>query len=214
MTDAWAQIIVSLIGASVTIYIAWRNHKLNKENEELKEELNDVAYKININLLDANKLQSILTDLMKNTRVERFVMFVAENGGKKPLTFTTAIFEEHKNNMYLMFSMGATSKYVKFRFDNPYLHMLQYIEATHEGMFFRVDDMPESKLKSIYRNEQIKQSGVFFHRREKLTEDKHVILYCSFATHNEQDYTPEEKTLIQLAANQISNLEIKIERHE
>ena len=201
--------VLSFILGGIALYY---KYKKDDAEEDLKDLEDDLKYDVNIRLEDASKLQSLITELMKNTKVDRFLMFIAENGGKAPLTFTSAILETHKNNMYFMLSVGATNRYVKYRFDEPYRKQLQYIESTKSGAYIEVSTMDPCDLKEIYKSENVKHSSIWFHKRQILSEEKHVIIYSSFATHNEVAFTPKEKSMINLVANQLSSLNITISK--
>ena len=188
------------------------------ENQDLKDELtaiqNQIKTDISLSLPEINSLDKIINQLFEKTKVDRFVIFKAENGGVNPLTFTTAILERHSSGMYMMLSLGATKKYIRVRFDPPYKSMLDKIEMDKSLIYLDVEEMQECDLKTFYQEEQVKHSAVSFQARYPLTNDKHIILYYSFATHNEKPYSKKEKSLIRMAAEQIAGLNYRVTIHK
>lgn len=206
----WTEIIVALIGFAGATYGVYYRNKSNQVKAELEEIKAEIKTDVSLSLQDINKLDNAITGLFEKTKVERFIVFKGENGRISPLTFTSAILERHKQNMYFMLSIGATEKYVRVRFDNDYLDMLKDLEYKKGGVYLDVKEMRKSDLKGFYEDEQIHHSCVWFQNRYPLDEDKHIVLYYSFATHSEFEYTEKEKQLIRLAANKIAALNFNV----
>jgi len=195
-----------------TMFGIWLKYFL--ENQDLKDELtaiqNQIKTDISLSLPEINTLDKIINQLFEKTKVDRFVIFKAENGGVNPLTFTTAILERHSSGMYMVLSLGATKKYIHVRFDAPYKSMLDKIEMDKSLIYLDVNEMHDCDLKTFYQEEQVKHSAVSFQARYPLTKEKHVILYYSFATHNEKPYSKKEKNLIRMASEQIAGLNFRV----
>jgi len=210
-SGVWLFLAAFCTGA-FTMFGIWLKYYL--ENQDLKDELtaiqNQIKTDISLSLPEINNLDKIINDLFDKTKVDRFVIFKAENGGVNPLTFTTAILERHSSGIYMMLSLGATKKYIRVRFDAPYKSMLDKIEMDKSLIYLNVEEMQECDLKTFYQEEQVKHSAVSFQARYPLTKDKHIILYYSFATHNEKPYTKKEKSLIRMAAEQIAGLNYRV----
>ena len=208
--------LISLAGVLGTGYFGYLKVIIGREKREIQKELTQIKQEVktdvSLSLPDINTLDTTITELFKKTKVDRFVVFKGENGGLTPLKFTSAILERHEKNMYLMMSIGATEKYIRVRFDNDYLKMLKAVEVNNDGKYLDVKEMPNNDLKGFYLDEQVKHSSIWFQKRYVINEDKHIILYYSFATHSEFKFTAKEKSLIKLAADKIAALSFNVKQ--
>lgn len=199
---------IAIIGAGAA-YIG----KQHLEKRGLKMKVKDLSYSTVFDLMMLNEITHIINNMFNNTTADRFVILTANNG-KYHLRAANAIYEQHNTNgvskTYL--SLGITSRYIDFEFDEPYRNMLKEAEATLNPVFFKTSDMPDCDLRSIYTSEKVTESLVFFISRKTIDNDNDRLFYCSVATHNPSGFTPDHKTFIKAYVDQIK-AKLKDENH-
>ena len=151
-----------------------------------------------------NELKDSVDDAFSVTNSDRFLILSANNG-KYDMNFCTAIYEQHKHTEKVMLSVGATNKYVDFKFDDKYRQMLKQIEF-QDSMVLEVDKMEESDLKTIYQSESVTQSKISFLLRVKIDDENDKIYYCSFATHNKDGYSKEDLLILKASVYKMKSI--------
>lgn len=204
-------ILIALIGMIGVIVTAGANYykiyndnkSLEKTNAELNLELEDLSLKTVMDLVTTNKIQQIVLDMFKKTKVDRFLILIATNG-KTELKYATVIFEMHDSIPEAIYSYGAASRYVKFKFDEHYRDSLRYIEK--EGfMNIDVNSLPDNvAIKDIYKMEKIKHSKWMFFKRMPINKDNDRLFFGSAATHSDEPYTNEERIVIRYTRDLIN----------
>lgn len=195
-------IIVALISAFSALGIALIPYFL-KKREDKKEKSKSLD--VDVELFKFNDLKEAVDNILFTTKADRFLILMANNG-KEEMRFATAIYEQHKNNQELSFSIGATNKYIKIEFDDEYRHMLK--EAEKEVVFrMNVKNMKDSLLKNIYLTEKVTQSNCYFLRRyaDYKTENKDLLLFCTLASHSEELYDVFDETKFKTFIDYIKN---------
>jgi hypothetical protein len=194
--------IASIITAIISYKAALRSARLKMEKE--KHPLQKANFMIT--LKSFTEISEHVIEAFSRTKADRFLILTAHNG-KDHLRFASVIYEQYddsKNNARLSF--GAVSKYVNFEFDEHYRKMLKEVEVN--GLVeLDVSKMPESDLKNVYKNEQVRHSKVYFINRIKNydSRDNDLLIYSTFATHNDNEFTAGEKITLRTA---ISNIKI------
>lgn len=167
-----------------------RNKSTNQKSNELFDKLEILNVKENLyrdkenqrmmdnnmSVLQNQKLSGdIINEVIMNTDVERFVLFHTHNGNGQP-----NYFKPYKVS-YLQYNAVNPSqihKYQNIEVDSEYTKMLISIqEDEKQKMFFRVDEMEDCLLKSIYKKEKIKYAEICF-----LCATSTGIIYTSLAT--------------------------------
>lgn len=195
-------VIVALISALSALGIALIPYFL-KKREDKKEQRKNLD--VDVELFKFNDLKEAVDNILFTTKADRFLILMANNG-KEEMKFATAIYEQHKNNQELSFSIGATNKYIKIEFDDEYRHMLK--EAEKEGVFrMNVKNMKECLMKNVYLTEKVTQSNCYFLRRyiDYKTENKDLLLYCTLASHSEELYDIFDETKFKTFIDYIKN---------
>jgi len=152
---------------------------LERENKELKIQLYDLSTPIVMRLNIISDLQELVYKVFNETAADRFIMFVANNG-KTDFNRTTAVFEQHRMDESGSISVGATKRYINFKFDDTYRNMLKRIETIGMEVIY-TKEMQESDLKAIYEYEDIVAAKVFFILREHINESHDRVWYASVA---------------------------------
>lgn len=195
-------VIVALISALSALGIALIPYFL-KKREDKKEQRKKLD--VDVELFKFNDLKEAVDNILFTTKADRFLILMANNG-KEEMKFATAIYEQHKNNRDLSFSIGATNKYIKIEFDDEYRRMLK--EAEKEGTFrMNVKNMKECLMKNVYLTEKVTQSNCYFLRRyvDYKTENKDLLLYCTLASHSEELYDVFDETKFKTFIDYIKN---------
>lgn len=203
MTEGVLIALISAIPAIVGLIL--QNRRLKIKYSLLKRE-NDNHHNsgIQAELEVFNEMRDIIDAIFHNTKADRFLILTALNG-KTDFRFATAVYEQHNNTKQTLLSIGATSKYVKFEFDDKYKNMLK--QAEREGaIFLETDKMEASDLKSIYLSENVKYSHIYFLLRKAIDERNDRIFYCSIATHSDIAFTDAETVRIKAHVNQLKAL--------
>lgn len=197
--------VLSLIGTIISSGIAaWavvRSKKIEKENKELKKSNNALELLFDFNIF--NNIVHHVNEAFKNTKADRYLTLYATNG-KSDFRFVTAMFEHHKEGEHTRLSMGAVSKYVKLETDNEYKRLLK--EAEINGIaYLDVIEMEDCDLRNIYIAEKVFHSAVMFLNRIPMNDSNDLLLYCSLATHNINEYTQDEKLIIKRLSGALRN---------
>lgn len=199
-------IAIAMIGAVPAIIgLILQNIRIWRKYLVLKRE-NDNHHNsgIQAELEVFNEMRNIIDTIFHNTKADRFLILTALNG-KTDFRFATAVYEQHNNIKKTLLSIGATSKYVKFEFDDKYKNMLKLAER-EAFIYLETAKMEASDLKSIYMYEQIKFANIYFLLRKKIDERNDRIFYCSVASHSDVGFSDEENVIIKAHVNQIKLL--------
>lgn len=153
--------------------------EIDKRKKKIREKENERLLKNNKSILhNQDTSNSIITETINNTDVERFVIFNTHNGSGQPNYFkpykvSHIQFDTINNN-----STRAIKKYEDLHVDNIYTKMLLEIQKAPQGkVSLRVDEMQEGLLKTIYKKEKIKYAEVHF-----ICTTPTGIIYTSLAT--------------------------------
>lgn len=195
-------VIVALISAFSALGIALIPYFLKKRDS--KKERNK-PLDVDVELFKFNDLKDAVENVLFTTKADRFLILMAHNG-KEEMKFATAIYEQHKNNKELSYSIEATNKYIKIEFDDEYRHMLK--EAEKEGVVkMDIKKMKDSLMKNIYLTEKIKQANCYFLKRyvDYKVEKKDLLLYCTLASHSEGLYDVSDETKFKTFVDYIKN---------
>lgn len=185
--------------------------KLQEENKELKVQLHDLSSPIVMRLSVISGLQELIYKMFEETSADRFILFVANNG-KTDFNRTTAILEQHRFDESGVVSIGATKRYVNFRFDDTYRNMLKRIETVGMDIVY-TEEMKESDLRNIYEYENVVASKIFFILREHVNPEHDRIWYASVATHHPEGFTHKDETALRAYKYQIQELLQESLRH-
>lgn len=174
-------VIMGSIGAAVTaftsFYFAMKKRKSERNYSEVVKEMSFQKKSLDFSEY-MNKWGDIDKDLkrlMKETEIDRFVIFKAWNGDKNP-KWTTSVFQ------YRIDDKRPTS-YIHFELDRDYVGRIQ--DLYEQGVItMKVDDLPESFIKSVYKTEGVKSSlWAFIDSKELEGSDSKSVTYCSFSAH-------------------------------
>ena len=150
--------------------------ELNEKENKYRELENHRMMDNNMAVLQNQKITGdIINDIILNTDVDRFVLFHTHNGSGQP-----NYFKPYKVSylQYNAINPSQIHKYQNIEVDSEYTKMLINIqEDKNHRMFFRVDEMEDSLLKSIYKKEKIKYAEIYF-----LCATSTGIIYTSLAT--------------------------------
>lgn len=209
MTDSLTGIIgtitVAAIAGAVAVYQTISNNKLAKRNKELDIELakqkiesehSIIKYDIITNLLKFSQYQKIydaVIKMMENSKVDRFLVFIAVNG-KTELSNVTCIFQKYKGDKA---ELDAIAVYRGLKVDDHYIKLLKKTEL--EGTItVNLGDLETSLIKDIYEGEGVKYSRWKFICRVNIDEKNDVIAYCSASTFSNEDYNSQDLLAIKL----------------
>jgi hypothetical protein len=174
---------------------------LQNQKNILETELEDLSLNLRLEITNFNVLANSIQTIFHKTKADRFLILTANNG-KGYMKYASAILEQHKNGAKMFLSVGATSKYINFKFDEPYRDMLKSTEEL--GLVsFDVDTMPDCDYKDIMISEGLNFSNVYFLKRSKIDDNNDRLFYCSIATHDSKTYTRTENIIIKSEVDKI-----------
>jgi hypothetical protein len=154
-------------------------------------------------LINNFKLLSILSNkanyILKRDKPDRFLVLFAING-KRDFNYVNAIWEQHKEHGDIFIGGDAREKYKNVKIDSHYKEFLKRAEP-NGYVILETAKMPTSVLKTIYEDEKVTHSLVFFIARINVTDDDDVMIYCSVATHKEEAFTDKELLDVELNIN-------------
>lgn len=147
-------------------------------------------------LINQNDASFIIDDVIKNTDVNRFVLFHTHNGNGQP-----NYFKPYKVSylQYNALNPSVINKYQNIEVDSDYTKMLIEIQE-NEGHFVKrvVAEMEKGLLKTIYLKESIKYSEIYF-----LCATNTGIIYTSIATTEDVKNYDNDRLDISLAISKL-----------
>lgn len=204
-----ASIISALIGAAttgITAYFAFKQitvkHKaeilkakaeIEKERRIFTHEEKKISFFNEIMVLPTySAIKAGVDEIFEKTKADRFLILIAING-KDSFNTVSVVMELHSERQ----RDSAIGKYHNIKIDDHYKSMLREAER-RPAVNLIVDDMPNnSLLKTFYDMEGVKYSKIMFLARRALDTDNDMLVYCSIATHDEPNFTRQEKVIIQ-----------------
>jgi len=204
--DIYIQIIAT-VGVIISAAIgSLKYRKLNTKNKELLHSNKKIITELSaITVLFNHKFLSLLNDtieeIFSTTRTTRFLLLFAVNG-KESFNTVTVCFERNTHPEL----SGATKRYIRLEVDDQYKLMLK--KAENDGtVAMSTATMTDSMLKDIYSsyNETVNHSMIHFLRRISIDGSNDLLLYCSTATIEEDDFNREEKFTISRSISMMRN---------
>ena len=174
---------------------------LNKQYESYKEKENsrNMANSLSV-LTTQTKCNDVITKIILNTQVDRFILFHTHNGNGQP------------NNLkpfkvswlqYNAVNKENIQNYQNLEVDNEYAKTLIKIQQNEDKKLnIVVPQMESCLLKAIYDREEIKYSEIYF-----LCATNTGIIYTSLATHKDvQKYSNNDSLDITLAIQKLKRI--------
>lgn len=207
-------IIVSLIGGLAIIIVAYVNKYHEKklklielEKKEIKKEIDKIKIELETISLFFNYefyefLDNNIRRVFNNTKITRFLILFAING-KDTFNTVTVVYEYTKTHL----SKGAIKRYVRLPIDEHYQLLLKKVEK-EKSIILKSEDLPkDSLLYNIYTSsyEGVMYSKLNFLNRLHIDSNNDLLLYSSYATHNNEPITKEEDLIITVSSNIIKN---------
>lgn len=189
-------------GAALNFY--FENKKLKEHNKNLKQEIRDITISTFNVIQNAHRINEIIAEIFHKTKADRFILFSGTNKVDN-IRYVTAIMECHKDNPFKHLSEGALKKYAPFEPDAHYIEMLKNVKNTKIHSI-DTSTMSESALKDIYIQEKVSYSKIIYLAHGAIDENKDRLFYCSIATHDDEPFTDEEKTIIRYCSDNLRYL--------
>lgn len=177
-----------------------RNQKEKAENtiEHVKDEINHLSESLQfdkyITLRDWGPISVELVNLLEETCIDRFIILIAFNGIANP-RYTSAVYQ---------FRLGPQKpyQYAYFELDADYIKRIHHSMA-HDFLHFRVADIPDSAIRSVYQLEGVTESVWFFIDKKDRGGNRAEMIYCSYSTHDDKEIDAGTITRCKLITNQI-----------
>ena len=191
---------------------AEKNIKLEKEKViVIKQEETDVLdYKLKalsylLEFETFTNLVKALDDIFQETSVDRFLILYGINGSTV-MKSVSAIFQyEKKTETDAKWRFDAIGKYKDLEIDEYYKNMLLEIEEKGHT-YITTEELPKyAILKFFYEKEGVTSSIVKFFFRKNLSENRDMILYCSFGTHDKNKLSESDLVYIKTKFNLVKN---------
>jgi len=198
--------LISSFSVFIGIYYKYKSINLQFDNNRLNKKIESIDFtsSLKISLKNINDLGNHFNDILQKTNVDRVLILIAHNGKNKP-RYATAIYEQHKDSGDIRLSIGAATKYIRFEFDEHYSKMLKEIEVEKE-VFLSTQEIKSTILGKLYSSENIHHSSVWFLRRINFDAENDVLIFCSLATHQINNFTESEKFEMVLGINHIKSI--------
>lgn len=176
------EIVVALIGCAGAVATAVIQYMGKREAQRdaraARQELRfqSAALSFTDFIRDWGPIHEELCALLRDTPVDRFLMMRAWNGADAP-RWTTALFQFR--------SVGQNPiSYVHVELDGDYVERLKIVSVNGYAAW-KVEDMPEGLVKSIYLREGVQSAAWYFVDRQMLEgRDSAAVTYVSFASHS------------------------------
>ena len=199
-----ASLVTALVGVA-TLFI-----KYHLENKALKKKIKEInkrkRFDVSLSLEGWIKYYKAFDRLKANTCIDNFFLFQGENGGVNPMKITSAVFYDHKDNIYKLIPVSAIDTYKNVKVDNHYVDLFAKSERTMSVNYLDVTKMEDSMLRRFYLNEGVKHSAVAFQKRYTINPTKAILLFFSVRTYREFNFSEAEKLEIESFARTIQSL--------
>ena len=197
---AISAVLVALVTGVFAYLTARTNKQVDAQNDVMERELNFQAASLDFTayMSEWNEITADILALFRTTKIDRFMILRAWNGTIQP-KWTTAFFQLREEGQ-------QPYTYTHLQLDDDYVTRLRdTISRGH--MLYKVDAIPESLIRSIYDSEGVRHS-LWFHLDTKELKDSPSVglTYCSFATHEDEDFTDEELLRCRLITSRIKGL--------
>lgn len=179
--------------------------KYNKKDDKKIEKKSETLL---VSFEQINDLNDVIFEMFSNTTADRFLLLMSDINNNKH-NWVTAIYEQHKtdDNEKISLSFGATNRYVKLKIDQEYKSMIE--EAKLRGVKrYTTTTMPNSILKDVYVYERVTHSNIYY-LYEFNTEDGPMSLFCSFAKHDDNPFSPSDEIIFKVGVDKITNKILK-----
>lgn len=133
-------------------------------------------------------------EVFYNTGIDRFLLLIAVNG-KDSFNVVSVVYERHKTGSGAT-RIDAIDRYSHVIIDADYKKMLK--DAEIEGRVLMDVDMmnTDSILYNLYRAEGVTASIVKLISRVRVDNENSLLLYCSFATHDESKISKRDELFV------------------
>ena len=197
----WVALIgaVGTIGAALLGYLANRKTRQKQSQAEAELTFQHSALSFTDFLGEWSEVQKEIASLIKNTCIDRFLIFRAWNGHRTP-RWTTAVYQYRQGEQ-------EPVSYIHFELDSDYVSRLAMI-IERGSIAFTVSEIPDSAIKRVYNVEGVKHSAWFFLSKKGLANNPEcqALTYCSFATHKEEPIPQETLTRCRILVGRLKAL--------
>jgi len=150
-------------------------------------------------LTNQTECNRIITSVLLKEDVKRFIIFHTHNGNGQPSNlkpFKVSYLQ------YNAVDISEIKNYQNLEVDANYAQMLIDIQnSENHSVSFKVDEMDDCLLKSIYKKEKMKYVEIFF-----LCATNTGIIYTSLATNKENEYFADCRLDIHIAVNHLKHI--------
>lgn len=187
--------MVALIAAWQAIRIE-RLRKIGKQKDrhitQFGKHFSAISLFIDLELIST--ISSKVDEIFYHTGVDRFLLLIAVNG-KESFNVVSVVYERHKVGIGAE-RIEAIDRYSHVMIDQEYKKMLKDAEV-NGAVMMDVDTMnQDSILYNIYRSEGVTASIVKLITRVNLDNENSLLLYCSFATHDESKISKRDRLFV------------------
>ena len=193
----WTEIFVAIISVSGVIASSTFAFLATKRSSDIsvEQKLQRASFSFSEYLGEINSLDADVRTLFDETHIDRFLILRAWNGSMEP-KWTSAVYQMRKIGQQY-------TQYSHFELDDDYKGRLREL-LTRGTICFSVEEIDDSRIKSVYRLEGVRHSAWYLVDQRNLSEvGAKAITYCSFATHDEKKLSGEELTRCQLIVDKL-----------
>lgn len=194
-------VLVALVGIIPSMYSKIQE---KKRADEATKNLNQAKAELKIQreasdftrfFTHWNYINQEIESLMRDTCIDRFMLFRAWNGVLEP-KWTTAVFQIRRGKQ-------QPTNYVHFELDNDYRSKLRKM-VEEKDLYFEVDKIEDSTIKEVYEAEKVTASyWCHLDTKDLKAEGCREMSYCSFATHGETPIPDEVLTRCKIIASRL-----------
>ena len=195
--------LLGLLGVIMKIRGESRIAELERLARELdalaKAQANEIDFRseslaLTVDVSDWSGITNELSDLMRTSEIDRFLILNAFNGYHDP-RWTTAVYQVKRGADKLM-------SYVHFGIDPHYVGLLKKIREAGSTAV-NVSLLPDSIIRSVYLSESVLGSEWFFLGSKQNNQGSVALTYCSFSSKTESDISPATHERCRVLVNQI-----------
>lgn len=192
---------LSLIGVLATAFVAVKKIRItNKELLLAEKELEFQSHALSFGafLEDWQGTSREMRNLMRDTEIDRILIFRAWNGSLAP-KWTTAVYQMREEGQ-------EPIQYVHFELDEDYVERLRKI-VSNGILTFSVDQIEDSFIKSVYNAEGVKSScWAYINSQQPKDSDAVSISYASFSSTESDRLSPDTVTKCRILAGRLKGL--------
>lgn len=184
--------IIAITAGLVSVATGIINNKLSKQKTqaELEMKIRSKALDFAQFIQDWNETHDDIEKLLKETEIDRFILFRAWNGFSDP-KWTTSVLQ-------ILSGKQVPINYIHFDLDEDYKERLKFCEVNNHNYLVTKDLSETSVIKKVYETEGVNASMWCHIIDLDGPSNSRILIYCSLSTTTHEEIS--QKTIFKAKA--------------